>query len=176
MKALLKSLVAYNTWANQQVWNCVMGLTDEQFKQAHDYSTGSVYEQVFHLMSTDFFTLKMLDGSLATTDASAYPTKEAYTTREAIWEKWQEIDAAVHTWLDTASDDDLNDEIGFNETEELFVAGSRAEWLGVYENHTTNHRAQILALIHQLGVETCEMGLYYFMRDRALKKIGATEA
>ena len=48
MKTLLKSLVDYNTWANQQVWNCVQSLTDEQFTQAHAYSTGSVYEHVFH--------------------------------------------------------------------------------------------------------------------------------
>lgn len=170
MKTFLKSLISYNSWANQQVWNCVQKLSDAQFNQAHDYSTGSVYEQVFHLMSTDYWTLKMIDGT-ATDDA---PKKENYTTREAIWTRWQEIDAAIHKWLDHARDDDLNGEIGFQETDDLFIAGSRAEWLAVVENHTTNHRAQILALIHQLGGDTCEMGLYFFMRDRALKKVETT--
>jgi len=171
MKDQLKTLIDYNTWANQQVWQCVQALTDEQFKQAHDYSVGSVFEQVFHLMSTDFFALKMLDGTLATTDRSEYPTKDDYDTRDKIWAKWQEIDNAVHTWFAGASVDDLTGEIGFQESKDLFVAGSRAEWLMVYENHTTNHRAQILALIHQLGGETCEMGIYYFLRDRAMKKL-----
>ncbi|GEM_PF-784417 len=176
MKHLLKTIVDYNSWANQQVWNCVQKLSDEQFKQEHDYSVGSVFEQVFHLMSTDYFTLKILDGTIATTDRSEYPTKETHDTREKIWTKWQEIDQAVHAWLENASEDDLNGEIGFQESETLFVAGSRAEWLTVYENHTTNHRSQILALIHQLGGDTCEMGLYYFMRDRAMKKTETTSS
>lgn len=171
MKAQLKTLIDYNTWANQQVWQCIMRLTDEQFKQAHDYSVGSVYAQTFHLMSTDYFTLKILDGTLATTDRAEYPTKDAYDTREKLWAKWREIDKAFHTWFAGATIDDLTGDIGFQETEDLFVAGSRAEWLMVYENHTTNHRAQILALMHQLGGETCEMGLYYFLRDRALNKL-----
>lgn len=171
MKALLKSLIDYNSWANQQVWTCVESLTEEQFKQAHDYSTGSVYEQLFHLMSTDYFTLKMLDGTMATTDPSDYPKKEAYPTREAIWNKWQEIDQATHVWFDSADVETLEGEIGFQETEDLLIAGSRAEWVAVLENHTTNHRAQILALIHQLGGETCEMGLYFYLRDRAMKKL-----
>lgn len=167
MKALLKSMLNYNTWANQQVWNCIQSLTDEQFNQAHEYSIGSVYEHAYHLMSTDYWTLKMLDG----TDAPDAPQKEEFTSRDAIWARWQEIDKAYHAWLDNASDDDLNGEIGFQETDKLNVSGSRAEYLMIIENHTTNHRAQTLALIHQLGGETCEMGLYYFIRDHAMKKL-----
>lgn len=170
MKSQLKTLIEYNTWATQQVWNCVSALSEEQFKQAHDYSTGSVYEQVFHIMSTDFFTLKILDGSLATTYSSDYPKKEDFTTREAIWEKWRDIDKGYYSWFESVSVDDLTAEIGFSETEDLFVAGSWAEWLMVYANHSTNHRAQVLALIHKLGGETCEMGLYYFMRERSMTK------
>jgi uncharacterized damage-inducible protein DinB len=165
MKTLLKTILDYNSWANQQVWNCVQSLSDEQFNQAHAYSVGSVYEQIFHLMSTDFWTLTMLDGS----DSSNAPKKEDFTTRDAIWTRWQEIDTAYHTWLDKATDDDLNREIGFPETNELTVTGSCAEYLVIIENHTTNHRAQILALIHQLGGETCEMGMYYFICERAMK-------
>ena len=171
MKALLQTIIDYNTWANQQVWTCIEALTEEQFKQAHDYSVGSVYEQAFHLMSTDYFTLKMMDGTMATTDKSDYPTKEKYDTREKLWAKWQAVDQAVHEWCANATIEDLNGEIGFQESEELFIAGSRAEWLTIYENHTTNHRAQILTLIHQLGGETCEMGLYFYLRERALKKV-----
>lgn len=118
-------------------------------------------------MSTDYWTLKMLDG----TDAPDAPQKEEFTSRDAIWARWQEIDKAYHAWLDNASDDDLNGEIGFQETDKLNVSGSRAEYLMIIENHTTNHRAQTLALIHQLGGETCEMGLYYFIRDHAMKKL-----
>ena len=167
MKSMLKTILVYNTWANQQVWKCVESLTDEQFNQAHDYSTGSVYEQVFHLMTTDWWTLKMLDES-RTEDP---PQKEDYTTRDILWEKWQEIDRDYHAWLDNATDDDLNGEIGFPESEELTITGTRAEYLMIIENHTTNHRAQILALIHQLGGETCEMGLYFYIRERAMKKL-----
>jgi len=167
MKSLLKTMIDYNSWANQQVWNCIQGLSDEQFKQAHDYSTGSVYEQTFHLMSTDYWTLTMLSGS----DEADVPKKDAFTSREAIWAKWQEIDKGYHTWLETATNDDLTTEIGFQETEELNVAGTRSEYLMIIANHTTNHRAQILALIHQLGGETCEMGLYFFIRERAMKKL-----
>ncbi len=167
MKTLLKTMIDYNSWANQQVWNCIQSLSDEQFNQAHDYSTGSVYEQTYHLMSTDYWTLTMLKGS----DGSDVPKKQDYTTREAIWSKWQEIDQAYHDWLETATDDELNGEIGFQETEDLNVAGTRAEYLMIIENHTTNHRAQILALIDQLGGETCEMGMYFYIRERAMKKL-----
>ena len=170
MKTLLKTALEYNSWANQQVWNCIQSLSDTQFNQTHNYSTGSVYEQTFHLMSTDYWTLTMLNGS----DGADAPQKEDFTSRDAIWARWQEIDKVYHAWLETATDEELNRIIGFPETDELTVSGTCAEYVMVIENHTTNHRAQILALIHQLGGETCEMGLYFFIRERAMKKLPTT--
>lgn len=171
MKEHLKVLMEYNLWANEQVWNCVQTLTEAQYTQAQNYSVGTIFDQVFHIMSTDFYTLSMMDGSIDTLSGEDYPRKEDYESRDTLWEKWQAVDRAYLTWLESATERDLEREIGFQETDELKVAGSCAEHIMIIENHSTNHRAQILKLIHEMGGETCEMGLWFYVRERAMKKL-----
>ncbi len=47
----VRKLYSYNYWAFERVWNCITQLTDDQFIQPVDYSTGPIRNQVVHMMS-----------------------------------------------------------------------------------------------------------------------------
>lgn len=156
-------LIDYHKWANHQVWDCVAKLTDEQFNKEHDYSTGSLYNQIFHVMVTDLYAIAVMDGSIFDKDnPPQFPKQEDYTTREAIRAKWDEYEAQLSADIAKLTDADLQTvlkaPIGKGQTMDFTV------WENILStvNHGTNHRAQILALIHQLGGETCEMGFYFY--------------
>jgi uncharacterized damage-inducible protein DinB len=41
----------YNFWAFDRVWECIYQISDEQFVEEIDYSTGSIRNMIVHIMA-----------------------------------------------------------------------------------------------------------------------------
>ncbi|MBZ0291215.1 MAG: DinB family protein [Anaerolineae bacterium] len=54
-KTCFCTLFTYTFWANRQVWDCVMTLTDAQFDEPLDYSVGSIHVQCVHMMAVEYW-------------------------------------------------------------------------------------------------------------------------
>jgi uncharacterized damage-inducible protein DinB len=160
---LLRTLYDYNYWAHRQVWQTsITALTDEQFTQPLDYSVGSIHQQVVHTMSAEWMWLTRLGGTspAAMLDPADYPTRPACRAR------WDEIEAEAHARLDSLADADLNDDFSYTTTSGKTYTQSTAEILLHVVNHGTDHRAQMLAMLHRFGVPTVQQDLIFYMRER----------
>jgi uncharacterized damage-inducible protein DinB len=157
--AYFRRLFDYNYWAHQRVWDCVMKLSDEQFTRPCDYSIGSVHAQIVHTMGAELLWLTRVQGN----PIPRIPPTEDYPTREMIRAKWDEIEREWYAYLDA-----LNDEALEKRIEYVSVTGNTKRVSVVYDslmqilNHSTDHRAQILSLIHQLGGETIAQDLIFY--------------
>ena len=143
-----RRLIDYTFWANSKVWECVDTLTEAQFNQPSDYSIGSVQQQVVHQMNVErlWFTRIVGEPATAHLEAADYPT------RPVIRQKWDEVEAAWRDYMPTLKDSDLEVQITFTSiTTQRQSACLRWEGLMQTINHSTDHRAQILSLIHQVG-------------------------
>ncbi|MCY4539937.1 MAG: DinB family protein [Chloroflexi bacterium] len=156
MLEAVRSLAGYHYAAYDQVWSFVMELSREQFVQESDYSLGSVRNQLVHVMDVDDRWLTRLQEqqpteSLAFTD---------FPDQESVRQKWASIRGSVENYVLGLSREQLE------RTVELYFPGrggshhnTRWQILLHVVNHGTDHRAQILALLGDLGGQTFEQDL-----------------
>jgi uncharacterized damage-inducible protein DinB len=58
----IKTIFDYNFWAFERVWECILPISEEQFIQEIDYSTGSIRNLVVHMMSANQNWMNRLRG------------------------------------------------------------------------------------------------------------------
>ena len=157
---VIRTMVEYHVASNRRLWDHVMAhVTDEHFTQPLGYSLGSIRHQVVHLAATDRYWLHDIQVKPVT---GLEP--EDYKTRESFSAVWEGIEQALLTYVQSLTDADLA-EVPDGLTE------SRWQALMHIVNHGTDHRAQILSMLHGLGVPTFEQDFAdYLRRHRRLSK------
>lgn len=158
--AHFRMLWDYNQWAHQRVWNCVQALTEDQFTQEINYSLGSIRNQLVHVMSADRGWF-----SVATTKARTGTLElQDFTTMAGVRSAWDDVHESVRAYLETATGDQLGEVLDAGDDRALF----RWEIFAHMVNHGTDHRAQILWMLHQLGVETIAQDMIGYLLDPAV--------
>ena len=149
--AYFRRMIDYTFWEHRQVWGYVLALSDEQYTRPCDYSIGSVHEQVVHTMGAEWLWLQRVR------DETPDPFLKAddFADRATVRARWDEIEAGWRAYVRALRDEQLAETMVYTSIN----GNMRREqplWEGLAQivNHATDHRAQILALIHQLGGET----------------------
>jgi uncharacterized damage-inducible protein DinB len=153
----------YHYWAFDRVWGCINQLSDAQFTQPLDYSMGSVRNHVVHLMSSTDRWIKRIQG----TAVPPHLAFEAYPTRAVVRPAWDDYKVvtlnAVSAWDQAQLDEIIPWEIP---ARGLSLSHRRWELLLHVANHATDHRAQILAMLHtQFGVQTVEQDMLFYLAE-----------
>ena len=152
----IATMFDYHYGMFEQVWACVMDLTPEQFVAHTDYSVGSARDQLVHCLSVDNRWLARLQGL-----EPPPPFQESdYPDAQSLRSDWQDISGQALAYVGGLTPADLDEEV------DLYFPGRggarrNARWQILLHvvNHGTDHRAQILALLHQLGARTLEQDL-----------------
>ena len=158
-----RRLFDYNYWAHRRVWGCIVALSDEQFYRPCDYSIGSLREQIAHTMGAEWLFLQRVQG----TSPSSIPSAETHPTRESIRAYWDTLETDWRAYLDGLRDEQLDGKITYTSLNGK-VQRTQPLWelLTQILNHSTDHRAQTLALIHQLGGETLEQDFIFYTWEK----------
>ena len=145
---MFRNLYQYHFDLNRKIWDeCIVPLTDEQFTRKVDYSVGSVRNQVTHLLNIDDRWFSGLRGE----PVPDFINSADYVDRTVIREKWDAIIGYMQAYLKDLHDEDL--------TTQPFLASDKdptALWqiLLHVANHGTDHRAQLLRILNELGAKT----------------------
>jgi uncharacterized damage-inducible protein DinB len=160
----IKTLFEYNFWAFERVWECISQISDEQFVQEIDYSTGSIRNLVVHIMSGNRNWMSRLQG----TDMPPRLVFEDFDSLAKTKAKWDELQQEFLDQLQSFDQEGLDEIVEW----ELLAQGlksSNARWeiLLHLANHATDHRAQILAILHHhFHVETVEQDMIYYLAEQ----------
>jgi len=150
----------YHFTENRNLWDsCVTQLSDEQFTQDVAYSHGSVRDQIVHLMSVDegwFSELRGVEPSEPSPPANL-------NDRESIRAHWDSVEQSMRDYLAELRDDMLFDK-PIKEPEEDKDLRVWQVLLHVV-NHGTDHRAQLLRNLHDLGVKTTSQDYIFYVYD-----------
>ena len=152
----------YHFNENHKVWNYVTSLSFEQFTQPVAYSHGSVRDQIVHLIEAeDMWFSELRDVS----PSEPLPPADA-DDREVIRAYWDNIEQNIRAYLAELRDEMLFDK-PIKEPEEdkdLIV------WQVLLHvaNHATDHRAQLLRVLHDLGVETIYQDYIFYVYDHLM--------
>jgi uncharacterized damage-inducible protein DinB len=139
----------YHFAENRKVWEGIASLSFEQFTQPVDYSRGSVREQVVHLLDAEDMWFGELRGGQP---LEPLPETTDVDDREVIRAHWDKVEKNIRAYLAELQDDMLFTK-PIKEPEEDQVLFAWQVLLHV-ANHATDHRAQLLRVLHDLGVET----------------------
>ena len=150
----------YHFAENRKLWDrYVTLLSHEQFTQAVKYSHGSVRDQIVHIMECDDTWFSEL-GGIEPLDALPSATPD---DREMIRAHWDRVEQRMREYLAALQDDMLFTK-PIEEPEEdkdLIV------WQVLLHvvNHATDHRAQILRSLNDLGVETSWQDYIFYVYE-----------
>lgn len=142
-----RHLYDYHFAENRKIWDrYITSLTPEQFTQNVDYSHGSVRDQIVHLMNVDEAWFSGLRG----VEIQDSPNPEEFHDRESIRTRWDLVERDMREYLAKLRDDMLFDKPLEGEDKDLIL------WQVLLHvvNHGTDHRAQILRLLNDLGINT----------------------
>ena len=146
----------YHFSENRKTWDrYVTTLTDEQFTQHAAYSRGSVRDQILHLISCDDLWFSGLRGVEIPEDL----TPENFQDRESIRAHWDNVEETMREYLTKLQDEMLFDKPLEGEDKDLIV------WQVLLHvvNHGTDHRAQLLRQLNDLGVETTYQDYIFYV-------------
>ncbi|KXK21583.1 MAG: DinB family protein [Chloroflexi bacterium OLB15] len=157
----LRTLYDYNYWAHNRVWGCVMALSDEQFTRDTGFSWRSIRGQMVHVMSAEWMWFMRINGT-----SPQAPLSEAdFPTREKIREEWYRVEGMVRATVEGLNPDALDEIVVYHNTKGDEYSEPLWQILLHVINHSTDHRAQILAMIYQLGGATVEQDLILYLRQ-----------
>jgi uncharacterized damage-inducible protein DinB len=153
----------YHFTENRKIWDAyVSPLTRELFTQDVNYSHGSVRDQVVHLMSVDDTWFSGLRGveipeSLDPADSD---------DRGLIRAHWDKVEQRMRDYL-VALRDEMLFEKPFADGEDKDLI--RWQVLLHVGNHGTDHRAQLLRLLNDLGVKTESQDYVFYVYDNPMQ-------
>lgn len=149
----------YHFSENRNIWDAyIASLSDEQFTRSASYSHGSVRNQVVHLMSVDDTWFSGLRG----VEIAGSLDPATFEDRNGIRRHWDAVEQRMRSDLAELRDDML--------FEKPFAEGEDKDlilWQVLLHvvNHGTDHRAQLLRLLNDLGVKTVSQDYIFYVYD-----------
>ena len=151
---MYRQLFSYNYALFDKIWESILVLSDAQFVQDIDYSHGSIRNQMVHVINTEVGWLRGLQGDPQARKIKMDP--KDYPTCKSTIVLWDIIRMQVLEYLDSLDEDDL----------EIIPPGMKGPvWQVLLHliNHSTDHRAQVLRALHDLGAPTFNQDLIFYL-------------
>ena len=152
----------YHLSENRKIWDTyITPLSDEQFNRNAAYSHGSVRNQVLHLINVDDIWFSEL-GNITPLEPVSSNANDV-DDRNMIRAYWNRVEQRVRGYLA-----DLQDEMLFDKP---IKEPDEDQGLIVWQvllhmvNHGTDHRAQLLRTLNDLGVKTTSQDYIFYVYD-----------
>lgn len=151
----VRELIAYNYDQHERVWASIMQLSEAQFVAKAPYSVGSIRNHIVHLASVDRSWLADIRGERA-----HYSNPVHFPTRAAARALWEPVAQAVQSFAATL------DDAALDEAPPRLRGVTVGRALLHLVNHGTDHRAQLLRLLHEAGAPTFAQDYALYLKGR----------
>lgn len=152
----------YHFTENRKIWDrYVMPLTQEQFTQDVNYSIGSVRNQIIHMINVDM----MWFNELQNIEAPEWLNPADLNDRNAIRAHWDSIEQMMRDYLANLRDEMLFTKPIDHEEDHILTVW---QVLLHVANHGTDHRAQLLRVLHDLGIKTESQDYIFYVYEHVM--------
>jgi len=160
-KGYFVELFQYNGWANRRVWDCAMKTSEEDYLKENDFSVGSIYKQLFHYLSVERWWI----GFLATGEANfmSKDDQEIYKDRAKLRQLWDETNSRNMAYIQSLTDEELQRKVSVPWWDDAESKITVSQALTQVANHSTDHRAQTMAVLHMLGYDGIEQDFLAYL-------------
>jgi uncharacterized damage-inducible protein DinB len=184
----IKTLYAYNRWANERLFSALEKLNERQFTAVVQSSFPSIRETVFHILFAEWLWLKRWKGTsprstLADPDASpatwstlspgGTPTMKELETLAALKSFAESIELERQEFLSGLNEDALRARLQFSDMGGTPYSEPLVQLMQHLVNHGTYHRGQVTTMLRQIGGEAASLDMLYFFREAGENAAGA---
>ncbi len=184
----IRTLYAYNRWANQRMFSVLEKLNDGQFTATVQSSFPSIQESVLHILAAEWIWLRRWKG--ASPRATVGDTRSASAMYSALTNGGIDVETLAtvsglrrfadsleqerQEFLERLNDDALHARLKYTDMggKEFFMP--LQQLMQHLVNHGTYHRGQVTTLLRQVGAETVQLDLVFFFREEEKKSAGAS--
>lgn len=157
----IKTLFAYNSWANTRMLECVAKLDQEQYNRDMGNSFPSVKATMEHILGAEWIWWKRWHGE----SPAKFPNEWDVSTFEALQQVWQQHDQAYRAFGESLSEGDLDRNIVYHNIKGDKFENKLGDLCRHVLNHSTYHRGQVTTLLRQLGAEAVSTDLIFYYRS-----------
>ncbi len=157
----LKLLHAYNSWADNRIFEALAQLPAEQYVQDMKGSLGGIHNTLTHLVGAQKVWLDRFMG----VPHEPFPKPDEIGSLAKLKSIWEKIGYDTARWLGTMSDRKLGETFTMKTLKgDTFT---HVYWQAFQHlvNHSTYHRGQIVTMLRQLGVKPPSTDLIQFYRE-----------
>jgi uncharacterized damage-inducible protein DinB len=155
--SVLTTLFAQNGWANLKLLEFCEQLNDEQLDATAIGCYGSIRNTLWHIVGAEVSYVHRVNGNLPPQPISRDVIPAFAVMKDvARWTNDELLQLALSTRRDTLVTESEGD---------LHVEYPLASLMMQAINHATEHRAQIAAIVTQLGMEPPDMSGWQYMGD-----------
>lgn len=161
---LIGKLFDYHYGMFDKVWASVEQLTVAQFIEENNYSLYSVRNHLVHCMNVDDRWIARLQGLTPPPILDEY----TYSDQLSVRVEWDIIRKRVLTYAGSLDEEALEATISV-ELPSRYPSPRKTKRMDALlhmVNHGTDHRAQILARLHELGAPTLEQDLVLYLWEQ----------
>lgn len=158
----VRTLYAYNSWANRRVLDACAPLTPEQFSRDLKSSFPSVCATLEHIMWAEWLWLERWLGR-----SHSGPLDEKRGDLAAIRARWNQIEAGLQGFVRGLGAADLDRVVEYKNTKGHAFSNPMWQMLQHLVNHGTYHRGQVTTMLRQLGATPSTTDLIAFYREQA---------
>ena len=153
------TLYKYNQWANAKILNAAANLSQEQFLADAPYPHGGLRGTLTHTLFAEWVWRNRWQGNSPTFRIRP----EEFLTFEALRTRWMEEEKSLMEFVDSLTDEKLNQIIQYKNTKGLPFEQTLWKMMAHVVNHGTQHRAEAAALLTEFGCSPGDVDMIYFL-------------
>jgi uncharacterized damage-inducible protein DinB len=157
----VRTLYAYNSWANHRVLDACAPLDAAKFTQNLHSSFPSVRDTLAHIMLAEWLWLERWLGR-----SPGFPSTD-FPDLAAIRSRWETIDGDLRGFVQKLSAADLDRLVEYKNTKGHAFSNPMWQMLQHVVNHGTYHRGQITTMLRQLGATPLTTDLIAYYREQS---------
>jgi uncharacterized damage-inducible protein DinB len=156
------TLFAFDTWANDLVFDALAELDDDALRRDLKASHESVFGTLVHLVGAEEVWLaRWTSGGQSKV---TLPSPDSIPALDALRQRWNQIRAERDAFVDELNDDTIGDSLTMTNSRGDAYRHTYQEMFQHVVNHSSYHRGQIVTLLRQLGATPPATDLIRFHR------------
>jgi uncharacterized damage-inducible protein DinB len=157
----VRTLYAYNSWANHRVLDACALLDAAKFTQNLHSSFPSVRDTLAHIMLAEWLWLERWLGR-----SPGFPA-ENFPDLASIRARWQKIETDLSAFVQKLAAADVERAVEYKNTKGHAFSNPMWQMLQHLVNHGTYHRGQITTMLRQLGATPLTTDLIAYYREQS---------
>ena len=161
----IKTLHAYNSWADNRIFDAVAQLPTDQYMQDTKSSHGGIHGTLIHMVGAEKVWLERFQG-----DPQPFLTQNPPKSLQELKTVWEKVGYDTAHWLGTMTDKKLNETFTMKTVKGDTYTHVYWQAFQHLVNHSSYHRGQIITMLRQSGAKPVSTDLILFYRETAKLK------